>query len=472
MFGAKSGNTLAGAATPLKATLATRAAATLHWFQERPARGVFLLALIVRLAFVGVASVLTEGYLIPDERQYIELVSSIVSGMAPDEWYPFYGQSFYESTWAFTGPLVLLFEVFGPWRHVAQIYVALAGAAAAGLTVLLASKFLRARYAVVAGLIVAVLPSQVLFSAVVLREAHVWTALALVAYGCAVAMRGTARHWALGIGCAAAGLLALSFLRPQTLLIASWSLAAACLLGPKRGWLLRASGGVALCLLMPMTAGLGVGGWRLTSNTASHLEQTRSTLAQGAQSGFDPAPAPAPPPATSTNDQDQGAGAPAIAERSAAADDGTDRISGISRLPGGLVDVSLRPFPWEATRGAGLLFARAENLGWYALYCLALVGVVAFSRNKTARPYLLFPALFIGMLFGSAALTQGNLGTAFRHREQAVWALALCAAAGGQWLIDRRRSIRGAATAPERGVGSPGGSQTVERSLGGKGPRF
>jgi hypothetical protein len=41
-------------------------------------------------------------------------------------------------------------------------------------------------------------------------------------------------------------------------------------------------------------------------------------------------------------------------------------------------------------------------------------------------------------MVGIAAVTQGNLGTAFRHREQVLWVLALGAAAGAEWLWSRR----------------------------------
>jgi hypothetical protein len=57
--------------------------------------------------------------------------------------------------------------------------------------------------------------------------------------------------------------------------------------------------------------------------------------------------------------------------------------------------------------------------------------------------------LVMGILVGIAALTQGNLGTAFRHREQMLWGLALCAAAGAEWLVvhaSAARRVRGHAT--------------------------
>jgi hypothetical protein len=119
---------------------------------------------------------------------------------------------------------------------------------------------------------------------------------------------------------------------------------------------------------------------------------------------------------------------------------------GISHLPAGLVDVTLRPFPWQPSVGLSLLMARVETLiFWYALYTLSILGILVSLRRRCARLTLQFPVLLIGLLIGIAALTQGNLGTAFRHRDQMVWALALCAAAGLQWLALESRWAPGSA---------------------------
>jgi hypothetical protein len=95
------------------------------------------------------------------------------------------------------------------------------------------------------------------------------------------------------------------------------------------------------------------------------------------------------------------------------------------------------------------LLARIENLEWYVLYALAITGIVASVRRRAARTALAFPLFVMGMLIGIAALTQGNLGTAFRHRDQMLWALALCAAAGLQWLVRESRWARRPAASTE-----------------------
>jgi hypothetical protein len=101
-----------------------------------------------------------------------------------------------------------------------------------------------------------------------------------------------------------------------------------------------------------------------------------------------------------------------------------------------------------------LSLARVENLEWYVLYALCAIGILVSIRRRAARLALQFPMLLLAMMIVTAAVTQGNLGTAFRHREQTLWALALGAAAGAQWLASRW-ALRRAETAPPAGA-APG----------------
>src|SRR4051812_17147406 len=92
-----------------RASARALAALTAH-----PIAGVAIVALAVRVVFAVGSSVVTDRAVIPDEGLYMELGRQIVHGVKPDEWYPGYGQSFYDSLWAFTAPLVFLFKIFGP----------------------------------------------------------------------------------------------------------------------------------------------------------------------------------------------------------------------------------------------------------------------------------------------------------------------------------------------------------------------
>jgi hypothetical protein len=400
------------------------------------------------------ANLLTDRYTIPDETLYMELGRAIVHGVSPDAWYPGYGQSLYDSIGAFGRPLVVLFQVFGPERLVGQFFSAVVGAAVAGMTVAIALRFLRPSFALVAGLVVALAPSQVLFSSVVLREAHVWLALTLVAVGAILMARTEWRALAAGVVAVVGGLLALGFLRDQTMLAAAWALALALAISPRRLWIPRMAAGLAVVLVVPLIGGAGLGGAKLIGNNAETLAKTRAKLAVGATSAFGGATPPpsaggtpgnAAPPAQAAP---PGAPVPAaptgtVSDTARAASNRDDGIrTGVAHLPAGLVDVTLRPFPWQSTVGLSLLLARVETIAWYLLYALTAVGIVVSLRRRPARLALQFPVLVMGMLVGIAALTQGNLGTAFRHRDQILWVLALCSAAALQWLLRESRWAR------------------------------
>src|SRR3954466_10985099 len=211
-----------------------------------PIVGVVVVAALVRILFAGGSTALTGRNVIPDEGLYIELGRQIVGGVKPDEWYPGYGQSFYDSLWAFTAPLVALFKIFGPHAIVGRPFAAGLGAATAGVTTAIALRFLRRPFAVAAGLVVALAPSQVLFSSVVLRESEIWLCLSLVGLG-ALLMTGTEwRALAGGAAIAIVGLLTLSWLRDQTMLAAAWALALALVVTPRRRWVPRVAAGVAI----------------------------------------------------------------------------------------------------------------------------------------------------------------------------------------------------------------------------------
>jgi hypothetical protein len=412
---------------------------------------VVAVALLARVTAAVAARLVTDTYTIPDETLYVELGRNVLNGLSPDEWYPGYGQSFRDSISAYTEPLILLFRIFGPDRIVGGLFAAVAGAAGAGLTTAIALRFLRAPFAVLAGLIVALMPSQVLFSAVSLREAHVWLALIVVAAGAVLMMSENWRRVAAGAFVAGLALFVLGYLRDQTMVAAAWALALAVLVSPRRLWLPRVVAGVLVAAAAPWLTGAGIGGYAVVNAHAGRLATDRAVLAQGANTAFGGATQPSSEggaggaaPTTSAPTAPGFNGTVSKTARDAASRDEGLRAS-VGHLPVGLVDTALRPFPWQSTSGVTLLFARVETLAWYLLYVLGLGGVVVSLRRRDARLALQFPILVTGMLMGIAALTQGNLGTAFRHREQLLWAFALGAAAFVQWLVLRSRSARPAA---------------------------
>jgi len=79
------------------------------------------------------------------------------------------------------------------------------------------------------------------------------------------------------------------------------------------------------------------------------------------------------------------------------------------------------------------MLAGLESGIWAGLYVLAAVGV---WRRRKEFAVMAFPFLFAVSFLVTGAVTQGNLGTAFRHRGQVLWALALMAGIGYESLHD------------------------------------
>jgi hypothetical protein len=105
-----------------------------------------------------------------------------------------------------------------------------------------------------------------------------------------------------------------------------------------------------------------------------------------------------------------------------------DRI--LAYLPTGVAYALFAPVPWSITRGHDLLTA-PEMLIWYVLLATAVVTLVRFR----ARWWLMLPlVLFVAAFTAAMALTEGNVGTAYRHRAMIIPFVIVLAAPSLLWL--------------------------------------
>lgn len=199
---------------------------------RHPVATVVVVAGVARLVVAVVLFV--AGVVVPDEGTYLTVARRVAAGRGAASYRAGYGQDLYGERWAFLAPLARVVDVFGPSRLPGQLLVAAAGTAAVALVALTARRFVPAPGVVAAGLVVALLPSQVLWSSVVLIDGFSWLALAAIAWG--VVGWGVAggpgrprRAWWGPVAAVAGGLLALGWLRPQTLVVAAWAVAVAAL---------------------------------------------------------------------------------------------------------------------------------------------------------------------------------------------------------------------------------------------------
>ena len=112
-----------------------------------------------------------------------------------------------------------------------------------------------------------------------------------------------------------------------------------------------------------------------------------------------------------------------------------DLSANLAAFPTGLLAVALRPVPWEAEMSGKRKASGYESIIWLSLFVFA--GVGTWVRRRESHLVALPASLIISLTF-AAAVTQGNLGTAFRHRAQILFALSVLAVAGLQAAIDHR----------------------------------
>ena len=117
-------------------------------------------------------------------------------------------------------------------------------------------------------------------------------------------------------------------------------------------------------------------------------------------------------------------------------------MASIRSVPNGLAAFFIRPLPWEVTGENSLAFrlASVENILWLVGYGFALFGIRPLWRQHPAM--LVFGASYLLLIGLVASVTQGNLGTVFRHRIQVLWVVVLLAALGGDRLWQSRQVRR------------------------------
>ena len=467
--------------------------------RRRPAAAAFVLALAVRAVVALVIFVRSGGTLFPDDARYDEMTTGWVEGTT-EEWDDFTRLLFREM-WAFSLPLTGAKLLFGTAAIVGQLTVAVVGALAAAATTRVARELVRPGFAFAAGAAVALFPSVVLWSSLMLKDAFVWLLCACLALLVVELTRARGRRrWLLAIAIVVA-LVLLDAVRFHTMVIAAWSLVAAgAVVDPRRRWP-NVIGAAAIAVVLPAVLGHGLGGsdlvrarslneWRalnaidaetavvapvVTHESATARSEAAAAAAAAADAqaaallaeaeALDPPDAQVPPDpqavaaAASLRAQAEEALQRAQAEAAAAAaldeaadqaidtpvvDDGAGGAapvedglaSNVRYLPRGVAVMLLEPYPWHRSSNGELRLAQAEHLLWYPLLLLAAVGLFARWR---ALDVLAVPLLLAAGSILASALTQGNFGTAYRHRAEIVWIVCLLAAAGAAHLVERRR---------------------------------
>lgn len=331
-----------------------------------------------------------------DDRPVPATDASLVRGQAA---YLYLLAAAYE-VWASTTAGRLLGAVLG------ALTVAMVGA----LGVLLGGR----RLGLVSGLLAAVLPGSVLFSAgFTLKDPLVWLASATIAVSLAAVCNPYRRWpgavWSIGV---VAGLAGLVFLREHSGVVAALAIALAVVMAVwrrPRGKVVVGVAVVACAAVATLLVGV------LGPNAVDLLDTPGALAGQRARSAWGADSAMVSP----AFDPDQ------VSPAEAAQALGADRWDDIGHLPRGLAAVTVEPLPWSAGDD------ELRLAGWGAVVVvpvlvLAVLGLWRWlRRDRDAR--LVYPMAYLVSLLLFYALLEGNLGTAFRHRAELEWVMALFA---------------------------------------------
>jgi len=243
---------------------------------EHPVFIVFIVALLARIALAAVVAIWFDSVLFLDDGGYIDLATSHARG-GPMDYY------FWNINLSFLAPIGFLFRIFGPVPFLAQCMSAIAGATAAVCVTKLLLRHTGPTPALAAGLLISLYPSQILWSSLVLKDALVWMALAVLAVLTAWWHKQTAwKGIGLGIVGHAAVLVYISHLRVHTLMVACIALTMVAVWKSATYRALRVGTLFLLLLIVPLQAGSGPAGQEVTQVGIFGMEEQRQAGAANA----------------------------------------------------------------------------------------------------------------------------------------------------------------------------------------------
>jgi 4-amino-4-deoxy-L-arabinose transferase-like glycosyltransferase len=302
-----------------------------------------------------------------------------------------------------------VYYLFGTFRPVASYFNALLGAATVFVVYRLTLQFFHIAVARRVALLVALMPSIILWNSLALKDTEVTLLVVLALSSCVSLKRRFTPRALAGV------LLPLIALQPIRFYIVYFlGLAIVGSLLFERGTkvltgvpkiLVAVGGGLALLALVGLSSNAREG------TSVFDLERVntfRQGMASTAHSGF-------------------------------AADVDISTPGGaLMFLPVGLAVLLLGPFPWQLTALRPLM-AAPETIFWWFLIPSAIRGIRFAIKERFAdtSPILLFTAI----LAPAYALVQGNVGSAFRQRAQ-IFVLLFVFTALGQYLeICRKKRL-------------------------------
>lgn len=412
---------------------------TKSWSEPKKALIVFALAFVVRSVVAIVLFMTRGGTMFPDDQKYSQMLIDkyFDSTSTWDAW----TTQLWSSSIGFLGPISTTFRVSGPNILIAQLHTCLAGALLSVVVYRLLNGAVQNSLSFMGGLVVALYPSQILWSSVILKDTYVALLLALLALCVSSTEKATKKLPLLVLlGSSLLVLLFLAKIRLHTLMIAQVALVLTCVRPHHfRKLLLLAS--VTLLFVVPLLTHGPRQTLNVLSRTTVDQSEQRYLGSINASTALVDSAATTTTVAASTGSIDSLAGSvdssPNIQPSAAGEGLLSSVLSNIKHIPTGTRVMLLDPLPWAAMSHKEVLLAAVENVLFYPLVVLALV---AFRYRACPRPHMVFAKwMLVGLVFMWGQV-EGNFGTAFRHRTEFFWALVVLAMVGLDHLIKLKKS--------------------------------
>ena len=434
---------------------------------SHPLLFVFVVAISIRLVVAIAVAVFHNGSYFPDDSGYLDMAGEWARSETEDWTVGMDG--LWTGNASFLVPVGVFFYLFGSYPILGQVLSVVAGSVVATGAVALVRPHVSRGASVLTGCIIAILPSQILWSSLILKDAFSWMSLVLI--GLTLRWWNKQRNtvgWAKGFFLLACLTFYLAHLRVHTLITACIAIAISIALTVPRQRLARLGAVLILVAVMPISAGAGLfgvyglplGGGGLASKRASLAAHANTAVVEWEMALADTAEElPVQPIIKNTVSASNGASPAAhantaavewemawayTAERPPAQHVIKDTISAFPAdllyLPKGLRVILIDPLPNHLKRSPNLKYPFAELLLWYPMLVLGLFGGWAIVKQRNAAAGELVYALFvIGGLAIMWGMVEGNFGTAYRHRGELVWGIAVLDGIGIDYLLSRRQ---------------------------------
>lgn len=398
------------------------------WVSEHPVFAVFALAFIARAA-VGIGLHVGGLQIQPDEEVFWRIAGDLHSGTTAD-WTDYEAYLFRASS-SLVIPLSWLQAIPGPSDLYARLMIGLTGAGTAAVTAKIGILVRDRATGLIAGLLVALWPSQILFSTFIHRDAPVWLGLATMALLVVVLHRSQSRRQVIFAWIGSTGMLAVLFtLRPAMGTMAGLALVGAGLLLSNEFRAVAAVGSLVSLILVPLVLGFGPAGKGVVGS--KKFVDPKDFDVPIATDVADPSGADG---ATSENAEAEQSSEDGEAEQSSEKQVACTRIARpyaptdpgriVLRTLDGLVPVMFGPLPWRDVCSVWGSLAKFQTIVWTLLFGVAGAAIV---KRRVPFRLLSYGLLLAGGLWVTMAYFERTVGTAFRHRQQMLWVLALLAA--------------------------------------------